>query len=86
MDYKGSLLKKENKSYFAAFEKVVLNSPHFSHIMNYEMIRSEFDDILFKLLNRKIGNTHSKEDFLKKYKEIVKNMVSEITKRREEVT
>lgn len=40
------------------------------------MIPSELDEILFKLLNRKIGNTHSKEEFLKKYKETVKNLVT----------
>ena len=36
--------------------------------MNYEMIGIEIDEILFKLLNRKIGNAHSKEEFQKKYK------------------
>jgi hypothetical protein len=29
--------------------------------MNYEMIEAEFDEIIYILLNRKIGNTQSKE-------------------------
>lgn len=56
-----SLLKKENKNYYHSFEKVALKSPHFSHILNYEMIESELDEILYVFLNRKIGNTQSKE-------------------------
>jgi hypothetical protein len=68
LNVKSSLLRKENKAFYAGFEQVVLTSPHFAHIMNYEMIGIEIDEILFKLLNRKIGNAHSKEEFQKKYK------------------
>jgi hypothetical protein len=85
MNVKSSLLKKENKSQYAAFEKILLTSAHFAHILNYEMIGSEFDEILFKLLNRKIGNTSSKEEYLKKYKETIRNMIEEVAKRREEL-
>jgi hypothetical protein len=68
MGIKGSILKKEYKLYYNSLEKVALTSPHFSHIMNYEMISSEFDEIVYILLNRKIGNAQNKEEFLKKYK------------------
>jgi len=40
MGIKGSILKKEYKMYYNSLEKVALVSPHFSHIMNYEMINS----------------------------------------------
>jgi hypothetical protein len=43
MNVKTSLLKKDNKGYYQALEKVLLKSPHFTHILNYEMIESEFD-------------------------------------------
>ena len=55
------LLRKEHKQNYATLEKVVLTSPHFSHIMNYELIEAEFNDIMHLFLNRKIGNTQSKE-------------------------
>ena len=45
--------------------------------MNYEMISSEFDEILYILLNRKIGNAQNKEEFLKKYKEAIRNILNE---------
>ena len=38
MNVKSSLLRKENKAYYAGFEHVALTSAHFAHIMNYEMI------------------------------------------------
>lgn len=60
MSAKGSLLRKENKGIFPQLEKIVLTSPHFSHLSNYEMLEAEFDEILYLLLNRKIGSTQSK--------------------------
>ena len=39
---------------------------------------------MYKLLNRKIGSTHSKEEFLKKYKEVIKSMLTEVEKRKNE--
>lgn len=60
MNVKGSLLRKENKACYPQLEKVLLRSPHFIHILNYEMIEAELDDILYVFLNRKIGNTQSK--------------------------
>ena len=84
MNVKSSLLKKENKIYYQGIEKVLLKSPHFSHILNYEMIESEFDEILYVFLNRKIGNTQSKEEFLKKYKEVIKSIANLVSKVRED--
>jgi hypothetical protein len=43
MNVKTSILRKDNKSYFQSLEKVLLKSSHFAHILNYEMIESEFD-------------------------------------------
>lgn len=40
MNVKSSLLKKDNKAYYQALEKIILKSPHFVHIVNYEMIES----------------------------------------------
>ena len=76
MSVKASVLRKENKASFPALEKVILRSPHFAHILNYEMIEAELDDILYVFLNRKIGNTQSKEEFLKKYRETVRSLVT----------
>ena len=85
MNVKSSLIKKENKAYYGQLEKIVLTSSHFAHIMNYEMISIEFDEIVYKLLNRKIGNTHSKEEFVGLYKEAIRNMAEELKKVRGEV-
>ena len=49
------------------------------------MIESEFDEILYVFLNRKIGNTQSKEEFLKKYREIIKSIVSVVNDHHKEV-
>lgn len=84
MNVKSSLLKKENKIYYQSIEKILLKSPHFSHILNYEMIESEFDEILYVFLNRKIGNTQSKEEFLKKYKEVIRSIANLVSKVRED--
>jgi hypothetical protein len=43
MNVKTSILRKDNKSYFQSLEKVLLKSSHFAHILNYEMVESEFD-------------------------------------------
>lgn len=40
MNVKGSLLRKDNKVCYAQLEKVLLRSPHFTHILNYEMIEA----------------------------------------------
>lgn len=61
MNVKTSLLRKDNKSLYQSLEKILLKSSHFAHILNYEMVESEFDEILYVFLNRKIGNTQSKE-------------------------
>jgi hypothetical protein len=84
MSVKTTLLKKDNKAYYPALEKILLKSPHFAHILNYEMIESEFDEILYVFLNRKIGNTQSKEEFLKKYKDVIRSIVAVVTKASEE--
>ena len=63
---------------------MAFSSPHFAHLMNYEMIVSELDEILYILLNRKIGNAQNKEEFLKKYRETVRSMCHECAKHREE--
>jgi hypothetical protein len=55
-------------------EKLALASPYLSHIMNYEMVEAEFDEIIYILLNRKIGNTQSKEEFVKRYREMVRSI------------
>lgn len=48
------------------------------------MIESEFDEILYLFLNRKIGSTQSKEEFLKKYKETVKAISNAVARHRQE--
>ena len=50
MNVKSSLLKKDNKAYYQALEKIILKSPHFVHIVNYEMIESQFDEIMYVLM------------------------------------
>lgn len=48
--------------------------------MNYELIESEFDQILYLIINKKVGNTSEKEEYLKRYKDIVKNLILLIQK------
>ena len=54
--------------------------------MNYELIEAEFNDIMHLFLNRKIGNTQSKEDFINKYSEKVSELIRIIAKRQDKPT